>query len=258
MKKTPAFIMLAVLGGSVVVVNGWLSNQSEAPIAPTPTNEFITEIKEGQFKKREFLEEKKNELAVKQIAEDGEDFSVKKVKPWRKPSVYFQPFVELMDKPLVSQEEKVKLQLLINDYTLLNTSRDILLRPLKNNELDLVYERERLDAVLYLTTILVGKYNSSQQELASDLAVEVLNNRTYQDTLSTDLKKSLVGDKVELGLALAVFQPERWNLYKESYNLGKKHQKLVSYIDDLAKLKAEQLKDNAARLANRLRAISNS
>ncbi|MGI0117492.1 hypothetical protein [Zooshikella sp. RANM57] len=258
MKKLPFAMVLIAIGIGAVIFSYWLTNQSHSKVTAAPVNSIIKKHKEEHTLKVSDSEDRKIEVAVQESATDNQEPLQQKVKPWRKPSTHFQSFIELMDKPLVSEEERVKLQVLMNDYALLNTSREILFRTIKSNELDLVRERERLDAVLYLTTILVGKYNSSQQELASELVIDVLNNRTYQDTLSTDLKKSLVGDKVELGLALAVFHPERWNQYKENYNLGEKHQKLVHYIDELAKLKAEQLKNNAERLANRLRTISNS
>ncbi|MBU2712996.1 hypothetical protein [Zooshikella harenae] len=258
MKKLPFAIVLIAASIGAVIFSYWLPNQSHSIVTAVPVNSIINKHKEEHTLKVSASKDHKIEVPVQKSAADNKEPPQKEVKPWRKPSTQFQPFIELMNKPLVSEEERVRLQVLMNDYALLNTSREILFRTIKHNELDLVRERERLDAVLYLTTILVGKYNSSQQELASELVIEVLNNRTYQDTLSTDLKKSLVGDKVELGLALAVFHPERWSQYKESYNLGEKHQKLVRYIDELAKLKSEQLKDNAERLANRLRTISNS
>ncbi|WP_027709796.1 hypothetical protein [Zooshikella ganghwensis] len=258
MKKRPFAIALIVIAVGAVTFNYWLSSQSPSEVITTQTNNIIYKSKEKQTTNVHLNKEHKVNVVIHESIADKAVSPEKEIKSWRKPSPHFQSFIELMDKPLVSQEEKIKLQVLMNDYALLNTSREILFRSIQSNELDLVYERERLDAVLYLTTILVGKYNSSQQELASDLVIEVLNNRAYQDNLSTDLKKSLVGDKVELGLALAVFHPERWSQYKQNYNLGEKHQKLVHYIDELAKLKAEQLKDNAARLANRLRSMSNS
>lgn len=260
MKKQTITYLLIVSGVSIFSLVYFPSEQQPNNAAPElnhTSNTHTNLVINNNLKQDNNATPSKNNNLQPNTLKTDIHTSNKEVKPWRRPSTHFQSFIDLMNKPLATDIEKIQLRTMMDNYALLNTSKEILTLPVQGKDLNLVDERERLDAVLYLTTILAGKYNSSQVELAEELVVDILNTERIQDTHSRDLKKSLMGDKVELGLALAVFHAERWKLYKDTYQLGEKHQQLINYIDSLAILKTEQLKSHAQRIANRLKSINN-
>ncbi|KZN66785.1 hypothetical protein [Pseudoalteromonas luteoviolacea] len=173
---------------------------------------------------------------------------------WRKASPEFREFLDLSSKPLISIEDKDRLTQLMYEPKLIDASRETLLKEVTENELDLVAERKRLDAIEYLSTVLVGKFNSPQIHNAKQLASDVLLNTNTRDEQSEDLRRSLVGDKIELGMALAVYHEEEWAMVKDQLaGMGEKQARLVSHIDELALIKADQLSSNALKLAQRLK-----
>ncbi|TMO04006.1 hypothetical protein [Pseudoalteromonas sp. S558] len=169
---------------------------------------------------------------------------------WRKASAEFKEFIDLSNKPLMTIEDKDRLSQLMYEAELLHTSSGVLLGDIKGDELSLVDERRRLDAVEYLTTVLVGKYNSPQAYGAKQLALDVITKANVKPTQTEDLRRSLVGDKIELGMAMAVYHEDEWKQFKQQHTISKK---LVSYIDNLALIKTEQLSDNALKIAKRLK-----
>ncbi|PNQ53566.1 hypothetical protein C1141_20595, partial [Vibrio agarivorans] len=68
------------------------------------------------------------------------------------------------------------------------------------------------------------------------------------------IKKSLIGDKVEIAMDLAIFQPEVWLEYKT--NSTPSMDKFIHYVDTEASFSRAQAKDNAERLATRLKNLS--
>ena len=188
-----------------------------------------------------------NQITAPELEPKGEKL------PWRKPSEHFAKFQDLSEKPLIKPEEREQFLSLINSYQMVEKAKEILFEPVSGPELDFTEERARLDAVDYLATLVSGKYNSSQLDHAIQLIFNILNTKRTDDTFSLDLKRSLVGDKVELGIALAVFQSDIWQQYKSTYQADEKQTKLIAYIDQEAEFNKERLKINAQRIANRLK-----
>ncbi|NRD75321.1 hypothetical protein HQQ94_19250 [Shewanella sp. VB17] len=175
------------------------------------------------------------------------------VEEWRKPSKAFQPFFELNNKALNTKAERENYKLLIDSGKLLAVTEKVLLAKVTENKIDYVKERARLDALYYLSSIISGKYNSSQFDLAIELATEVLNHPTVRNEQGPELKKSLLGDKIEIGLDLAVFQPELWDEYKSANSGDDKHQQLLAYIDNKARFQQKIMLDRTEKLARKLK-----
>ncbi|MBQ4811729.1 hypothetical protein A7985_13295 [Pseudoalteromonas luteoviolacea] len=260
MKSFVKILVVTVVALAIFVFVGKSENETEVSVADTTTS---------NAKQAEQLEEIQvssdtpaSELAVNnELADAKVDTLIRENRieenklEWRKVTPEFKEFMELTNKPLMSIADKDRLSQLMYETKLVEASRKILLRDVNEKELDLVHERKRLDAIEYLTTVLVGKYNSPQLDNAKDLALEALYHDNVKPEQDTDLKRSLVGDKVELGMVLAVYHEDAWESYKENATHSDKQAKFVEYVDQMALVKAEQLSNNALKLAQRLKKI---
>ena len=155
------------------------------------------------------------------------------LKPWRQTSKKFSEFFGLVDKSLVRPHEKERFKQMLNDEYLLESAREVLVQEVDDRILNWTKERERLDAVLYITIVLSGKYQSKLVEDALDVAKKVILKDSATDGQSLDLKRSLMGDRIELGITLLLNQKETWLDIKESlFEIGQNE--LIAYIENLA------------------------
>lgn len=258
------FKVLAVTAVALIVFLVMDNNPDEDHLvtANTPSSTVLhkTELsitsEEPSYKPSEGMNEVAGNVTNTQIDTTIRENRVEENKlEWRKVTPEFKEFMELSNKPLMSIADKDRLAQLMYETKLVDASRKILLKDVNEKELDLVQERQRLDSIEYLTTLLVGKYNSPLLDSAKQLALDALYHDNVKPEQNLDLRRSLVGDKVELGMVLAVYHADAWESYKTNAPYSEKHAKLVEYIDQLALVKADQLSSNALKLAQRLKKI---
>ncbi|WP_018692015.1 hypothetical protein [Algicola sagamiensis] len=178
----------------------------------------------------------------------------KEKKAWRKPTPEFADFLDLSDKALVSHADQDQFKAIIEDPERVATARKILLKKPEKDKLDWAEEKRRLDSILYVSTLLTGKYSSIQTDLAVELVQDILLAKNFEGLTNKELKRSLVGDKVELGVEFAVYHPEAWDTFKDQHGSDPYHQKLITYIDNFAGTRKEQLLNHVERITARLKA----
>ncbi|GEM76763.1 hypothetical protein [Vibrio sagamiensis] len=173
---------------------------------------------------------------------------------WRQPSEKFDHFISLSSKVLTTTSDRQNFELLLNDYKMVEASRIALLSDIDTNRYNYDDERERWDAIYYISSIITGKYRTQYFNDIINLSIEIINKPLPENITDIEIKKSLIGDKVEIAMDLAIFQPEVWLEYKT--NSTPSMDKFIHYVDTEASFSRAQAKDNAERLATRLKNLS--
>ncbi|SMF69028.1 hypothetical protein [Pseudobacteriovorax antillogorgiicola] len=169
----------------------------------------------------------------------------------RKPSEAYEQFLDLLDKPLVSENDKSAFLSIIDDPGLVEFSEKVLTRS-EFGELNLSKERERLDAISYVGTLLSKKFpvKDDIEARAIEVVKTVLYRESIQGQQSEDLKKSLIGDKVELGVVLAVHWPNEW---KEIVQTKKIPERLIEHITFYSDRHNLLMRENVGAIVKKLK-----
>ena len=150
---------------------------------------------------------------------------------WRQPSPVFRGFIDLIIHPLVADRDD-RLQEALRDDSLREQARTFLLEVPAGPSLNLNEERRRLDAVEYLTTAvaMLGKDDPARDH-ALQTCLEILVRRRQSPEQDTELRRSLLGDRVEIGTELALSAPEAWRRFRDDHP---DLQPLTDFIDERA------------------------
>ena len=173
---------------------------------------------------------------------------------WRQPSEEFQSFITLSSKVLTTASDRQNFELLLNDYKMVEATRKALLSDISVERYNYDDERERWDAIYYISTIITGKYKTQHLTDIINLSLEVINKPLPDNIPDDEIKKSLIGDKVEIAIDLAIFQPDIWQEYKASSDPTMS--KFINYVDNKADLSRNKMKSDAQKLADRLKSLS--
>lgn len=126
------------------------------------------------------------------------------------PSEKFKEFYNLKTKYLKSRDDLYKLDIALNDYETLSTAMNTLdIEIKKGARISTKNERERMDATLYITSALSQASDPGQKSLTIDFIKKLLM-KDYRYIDDIELKKSLIGDQLEMGLAIKNNHPEEW------------------------------------------------
>tara|TARA_B100001094_G_scaffold331951_1_gene402058 strand:+ start:4502 stop:5224 length:723 start_codon:yes stop_codon:yes gene_type:complete len=176
-----------------------------------------------------------------------------KLQKWMQHTPQFKFFLEFREKALKTQEEIDNFKNMINKRDMIDTAKQFLTIQYDANEaLDLIEEKARFNSVNYLSAVITGMYPSSQLEYAIETVQEVISTPISSSISNKDVRKSLLGDKIELGIKLYLYHLQQWHQVKEGA-VDEKTQKLLFYIEQEAKKKAVFFKNNARYITERLK-----
>lgn len=222
-----------------------------------PIEEINTKISADKSNNHSLIEKKSFSKKRTQIAEPPASTNTENKKntspQWMKHTPEFKTFLSFREKAIKTQAEIDEFKQLINSYEMVKQCEIFLLNDaLSGKELDLTEERARLNSVNYLSSLITGKYSSSQLAYAVEIANKVISTPIPASINNTAVIRSLLGDKIELGIDMYLYQHDAWDKIK-NHTMDEKQIKLFKYIEKAAKSKAVNLKNNIKTISDRLR-----
>lgn len=233
MKKSITLIVFFVATVSIAILIHTDNNQDQNNALTSKTQEFDSGNKINDTNNN--INESNSELSH---PKELDPYSNKAgIYHARNPSKNFEAFYQLKSKVILSSSDTIEKSRLLDSHYLYELATSTLSSiDLAELRLNHKTQRQRMDAVSFLSEVLDPENNSIQIEMGINFCKEFLSKTLTRANQSTDLKKSLIGDQIEIGLSLAQHHPVIWEeIQKNTQNLY--NEKIISYIQTLASFK---------------------
>tara|TARA_B100001094_G_C18192682_1_gene808375 strand:- start:2795 stop:3508 length:714 start_codon:yes stop_codon:yes gene_type:complete len=177
----------------------------------------------------------------------NDDEKVSKNNQWMIPSEEYLDYLDIKEKALLTDSDKDAFIDLLNSNIKFDFSKNQIFEGIYEEKYTKKNERNRILAVSYISSVLNSNFKSINKNNAIQLVIDLLEREEVYDIQDLKLKKSLIGDKIELGMAFAIFHPELWKKYKENHR-SIRSRRINIKIEENVKVFGKKLKQEISKI----------